>query len=98
MSRARPGAPPDTGKVQSPSWGHYTGQTVFIPNTKRGPLEEILSWLATNNGAHRPVYANFANRGLNASWNGWKLANPALALDEPPNLGPPPEVGEESRR
>jgi hypothetical protein len=104
-----PAAPPDTGAILSPLWGQviFTG-TMLLPDMFRGTPEECFTFLATNNGARRQLYANFASSALAMAWSQWAANNPTLALKEPPNLGtppapeepppdppPPPEPGEE---
>jgi hypothetical protein len=85
---------PNTDPILSPLWGQVlpNGQAL-VPDTIRGTAEEIFSWIATNNGAKRKVYAAFAASSLAVAWNQWAESNP-LALKEPPNVAPPEQPGE----
>lgn len=85
-----PPAPPATGAVLSPLWGQvFAGGTLFIPDIIRGTPNAVFTWLATNHGANRQLYANFAATGLAVSWQQWAANNPTRALAVPPNLAPP---------
>lgn len=78
-------APPDTAPVISPPWAVMEGNMIFVPDTVRGSLDELLSWLAMNNGARRKIYANFAETSLAYGFKQWATINPTLALSEPPH-------------
>lgn len=79
--------PPDTSPIVSPAWvvreGGPTG-VFFAPDIARGTAHEMFSALATNNGARRPLYANFADTSLIQSFAEWSGAHPDLVLSEPP--------------
>ena len=47
---------PDTSPILSPQWGKFVAPvSVFIPDMVRVRLPDFLTWLATNNGARRPI-------------------------------------------
>jgi hypothetical protein len=83
-----PPAATGTAPIISPPWvvreGGPSG-TFFAPDLARGTALELFNALATNNGAQRKLYANFAETSLINSWNEWKAANPSLALTERPH-------------
>lgn len=81
-----PGDAPKSGEVLSPSWASLEIDTVFVPNVWRGLAMHFLEWLATNNGANRPLYAVFASQNMQAAWTGFAANYPHLALDHPPNV------------
>ena len=78
---------PDTAPVVSPPWAVREGSTWFVPNVARGSSSLMFTAIATNNGARRPIYSNFADPTLAAEWRQWAEQNPTLALATPPNLG-----------
>jgi hypothetical protein len=75
---------PDTAPVFSPAWAVRDGSTVFIPDIARGSANEFFNFVATNNGAKRPVYTKFSDFDLATAWNEWRRVNPELALTDPP--------------
>ena len=81
-----PAAPPVTDPVISPPWAQCVEGTVLVPDIWRGPVAAFFTHLATNNGARRALYANFADSALAASWQQWSETNPTLALSSPPNV------------
>lgn len=80
------GAPPETAPVISPAWASVSGDTVYVPDTWRGSATEFFTYIASNNGAQRPIYAKFADNTLAAAWDSWANAHASLALKEPPNV------------
>jgi hypothetical protein len=78
------GAPPDTAPVLSPRWVELHQHTVFVPNIWRGSIQDFFTWLATNNGVSRQLYANFIHSDLHNGFRAWAERFPALALTEPP--------------
>ena len=96
-----PGDGPDTGEIKSPVWMVREGGNVFIPDQARGTTNEFFNYIAYNNGARRPLYANFSDTNLSLEFKQWASANPGMALSAPPNVSaepPPPEGGLTSRR
>ena len=81
-----PPAPPETAAVVSPAWASITKGTLYVPDTWRGSVQDFFDYVATNNGAQRPIYANFADDALASAWSNWSLNNPTMALKEPPNV------------
>jgi len=80
---------PDTTPVISPQWGkfHAPPAVVFLPDLARMRLSDFLTWLATNNGAHRPIGTMLALSGsLLNGYRVWAGENPALAF-----AGDPPD-------
>jgi hypothetical protein len=76
--------PPKTDPVLSPQWAVRQVGTWFVPGVVRGSAAApLFSSLATNNGAHRQLYADFTDPVLIAEWLQWSASNPALALSEP---------------
>lgn len=96
-SGAKPAAPvilgtmvtsgPDTGDVKSPPWAQRSAGQVYIPDMARGSTNEFFNFIAYNNGAHRQIYAEFADGNLATEFNQWSSANPGMMLSTPPNLG-----------
>jgi hypothetical protein len=41
-------------------------------------IGQLLTWLATNNGAHRKIIAQFTVPPLSNAYNVWARANPSL--------------------
>jgi hypothetical protein len=78
---------PPTAPVVSPPWAVREGTTWFVPNVARGSSSLMFTAIATNNGARRPIYSNFADPTLQAEWRQWAEQNPTLALAAPPNVG-----------
>ena len=93
-----PGEAPATGDILSPSWAVRNGATIFIPDMARGSANEFFNFIATNNGAHRPLYTKFADTALATEFQQWAGINPTLALKDPPNVAPDEDLGLESRR
>ena len=79
-----PPAAPDTGDVKSPLWGVRDEAVLKIPDMWRGSIPEFFTWIATNNGATRKLYADFSDAGLAADFNNWRIGNPGMGLTEPP--------------
>src|SRR5262249_12527439 len=79
-----PPAAPNTSPVVSPAWTVREGQTFFIPDIARGSLSDMLTFVATNNGAQRKAYCNLADPALVAEGRQWAEAHPQLALSAPP--------------
>jgi hypothetical protein len=70
---------PDTSPIISPQWAKYVEPTIFVPDLWRGSFPEFLTWLATNNGAFRPLESRI--RIHTALYNGfeeWARHNPDL--------------------
>jgi hypothetical protein len=81
----------DTNPIISPQWCKYDGPALFVPDVLRSTFSEFLTWLATNNGAHRPLQARFVvHSDLMNGFNDWAAANPDLVFDGEP---PPPPPG-----
>jgi hypothetical protein len=79
--------PPDTTPIISPQWGKYTHSpsVVFIPDIARMELRDFLTWLATNNGARRPIGSMLAlSVPLRNGYGTWAAANPSLAFTGDP--------------
>lgn len=77
-------APPTT-PIYSPPWAARSGNAEFmIPDIARGSPGDLFTFLATNNGAHRPIYANFTDGGLINDFNTWARAHPDLYLKDVP--------------
>lgn len=80
-----PTAPPDTGAILSPQWVQFTDPTIFVPDLWRGSLHDFFTWLATNNGATRPLAARFGiSSNLVNGFDAWAKTYPALVYVEPP--------------
>jgi hypothetical protein len=79
-----PPVPPVTAPVLSPQWVHVHPDMILVPNIWRGSYQEFFTWLATNNGAARKLYAEFVHPTLIAEWQTWSRLWPALALTVPP--------------
>jgi hypothetical protein len=79
-----PPAAPNTGEVRSPLWGVRDEQVMKVPDMWRGSLSEFFTFIATNNGASRKLFADFSDIGLAQAFNTWVTANPGLGLTEPP--------------
>lgn len=75
--------PPATGAIESPQWVHITSDNaVYDPDGWRGTFHELLTWLATNNGATRLVTADVTFPVLVNDWNAWKREHPAWVGSE----------------
>jgi hypothetical protein len=78
----------DTGAVMSPQWAQFTDPAVFVPDVWRGNFPDFLTWLATNNGATRPLDARFGvSHSLLNGWSAWAAANPSLVYKPPEDDG-----------
>jgi hypothetical protein len=78
---------PDTSPIISPQWCKCVGPNILVPDLWRGTILEFFAWLATNNGARRPIGANFVlHSTLLNNYAAWAQSNPDLAFS-----GPPPE-------
>jgi hypothetical protein len=79
-----------TAPILSPQWASFEDPTVVVPDLLRASLAEFLTWLATNNGAHRPLQARFGlSPNLMNGFAAWANHNPDLVFEgDPP---PPPE-------
>jgi hypothetical protein len=81
-----PDTAPNTDPVVSPQWAVRQGLTYFLQdNMARGGSAELFSFLATNNGARRKLYADFADTALRQEFIAWGQANPVLYLTDPPS-------------
>jgi hypothetical protein len=75
---------PATAPIISPQWAKYTDPAVIVPDVARMRLHDFLTWLATNNGARRPVSSWFAvSSGLYNGYVTWARANPELTWGDP---------------
>ena len=92
-----PPAAPDTGEILSPLWAVRDGSTLYIPDVARCSANELFNFIATNNGANRQLYADFADVNMATAWREWASVNPTLALDAPPNIAVE-DVGLEGQR
>jgi hypothetical protein len=79
-------APPDTAPVLSPRWVEvvHPYHVILVPNIRRSSYGDFFTWLATNNGASRQLYVNFAHPDLDGAFQLWAGRFPGLALSEPP--------------
>jgi hypothetical protein len=76
---------PDTAPVLSPQWAKYAQPAVFVPDLLRASLHDFLTWLATNNGARRPIGSMLGlSIPLLNGFNQWALDNPALSFKGDP--------------
>jgi hypothetical protein len=83
--RPLPLPPPKTDPVLSPTWAVRQGLTWFVPSLWRGSsAAQLFTQIATNNGAQRQLYADFADGALLTEWQQWAALNPTLALVQPP--------------
>jgi hypothetical protein len=81
-----PPAAADTGEVLSPAFAAREGGpagTWFIPDMVRGTASELFNFIASNNGADRKLYANFADTSLIESWNQWVFNNSQALIEKP---------------
>jgi hypothetical protein len=74
----------DTGDVKSPLWAVRDEQVMKVPDMWRGTINEFFTFIATNNGATRKLFADFSDIGLASEFNAWVSRNPGLGLTEPP--------------
>jgi hypothetical protein len=74
----------DTAPVKSPLWAVRDEQVIKVPDMWRGSIQEFFTWIATNNGATRKVFADFSDVGLAADFAAWVGHNPGLGLSGPP--------------
>jgi hypothetical protein len=80
-----PPAAPKTDPVASPQWAVRQGLLYFLQdNIARGGSAELFSFISTNNGAQRKLYADFADTALRQEFIAWGQANPTLYLTAPP--------------
>jgi hypothetical protein len=73
--------PPATGAVLSPQWAQAIDEnSIYVPTPTpwRGMLGQFLTWIATNNGAHRKIIGQFTVPPLSNAYNAWARSNPAL--------------------
>ena len=75
---------PDTTPIFSPQWAARDAWEFLVPDIARGAPGDFFTFLATNNGARRPIFANFSDSGLISDFNAWGRAHPALWLQEVP--------------
>jgi len=81
-------APPQTAPVISPAWVVREGGPsglFFVPDIARGTPQQMFTALATNNGAARKLYANFADPALVEAFKQWGSAHPDLYLETAPD-------------
>jgi len=65
--------------IISPQWVSWLAPSIIVPDLWRGSFAEFLTWLATNNGAHRPLEGRFRlATDLYNGWTAWAQANPDL--------------------
>jgi hypothetical protein len=79
-AEAKPKAP-----ANLPQWAVRESGMWIIPDTARGPLAALFSWLATGNGQNRLLYAEFADPGVAAEYQQWAEMNAANVAALPPN-------------
>lgn len=79
--------PPDTGEVESPRWVVREKHQIYIPDIARGNANWLFNYLAYNNGAQRPLYADFSDVDLAGAWQVWSRINPGMALKDNPMEG-----------
>jgi hypothetical protein len=72
----------DTAPYLSPQWAVREGEgwAFMIPNMARGTAGDLFTFIATNHGAKRPIYANFSDSGLVQDFAAWGRAHPTLWL------------------
>jgi hypothetical protein len=77
---------PDTGAILSPPWAvrDASSWVVMVPDRMRGAPGDLFTFLSTNNGAQRKIYAVFSEVGLNNDYQTWARAHPTLAMMENP--------------
>jgi hypothetical protein len=81
-----PPAPPATDPVLSPAWAIRQRFLMWnIPGFGRhSSAAALFTLLATNNGANRKLWADFADGALQVEWQQWCAINPDLTLSEAP--------------
>jgi hypothetical protein len=81
-----PLAATDTAPILSPQWAGFDDPAIIVENLWRGNVSDFFTWLATNNGAHRPLQARFViDAGLVNGFDTWAGLHPDLTFDgEPP--------------
>jgi hypothetical protein len=79
-----PAASADTGEVLSPLWAKALEGTAYAPDMWRGNYASLFTFIATNNGAKRKLYAKLETASLAAAFQSWANANPNLTLATPP--------------
>jgi hypothetical protein len=91
-----PLAATDTTPILSPQWAIFDDPMLIVPDMLRGRAADFFTWLATNNGANRPLQARFGiSSALHNAFEEWSRANPELTFaDDPPE---PPAAAEEER-
>jgi hypothetical protein len=92
-----PPAAPATDPIASPLWAVRDKGTLYIPDMARGSANELFNFVATNNGATRKLYADFADTNMATAWNEWCRVNPTLFYETPPNIAPEDVEGESTR-
>jgi hypothetical protein len=77
--------PPSTGAILSPPWAYVLDENAcYVPTTGvvgtgwRGTFAQLLTWLATNNNAHRKIIGQFAVPPLSNAYAQWARDNKAL--------------------
>jgi hypothetical protein len=75
--------PPATGAILSPPWAHVVNEfACYVPDTGnggwRGTFAQLMTWLATNNGAHRKIIGQFTVPPLMNAWTLWSRDNKSL--------------------
>jgi hypothetical protein len=78
--------PPATMPIVSPQWANYVEPNVFVPDIWRGTVEEFFAWLATNNGAQRPLGSRLlSDTSLQHAFAMWAHHNPDISFaGDPP--------------
>jgi hypothetical protein len=80
-----PLAATDTAPILSPQWAGFDEPAVVVENLWRGTVSDFFTWLATNNGAHRPLQARFVIEAeLVNSFAIWANLHPELVFDDEP--------------
>jgi hypothetical protein len=79
-----PPPPAPTTPVHSPVWAVRQGWEFFVPDIARGSPLEFFSFMSSNNGAMRKIYANFSERSLIADFKAWSESHPSLVMHEAP--------------
>jgi hypothetical protein len=77
-----PLAATDTAPILSPQWAGFDEPAVVVPDLWRGALDDFFTWLATNNGAARPLQMRFAvSPELHNGFAVWANMHPDLVFD-----------------
>jgi hypothetical protein len=81
-------AAPETAPVISPQWAKFADPIIFVPDIARLTLGDFLTWLATNNGARRPIGSMLGlSRPLFNGYADWAAQHPDLTFTgEPPAI------------